>query len=364
MIFESLSGLAQSKNIPIKFIAGVGGGPRKAPATGWDNNLFFNTSNGALKASQIVKYSFDGVVCYNDMKMSSLRQNSFYRTNADMNPTAPTFSNDTFTTDGAFTYINYAKKNNMIMRGHTLCWYSQIPKFVSDMETNGYPLNSSNVQTILENHIKKTMDIMYNKPNDFSHIVCWDVVNEMSHPTDNSRSVWYKYLGKNTLNIAFNTAYNALPLNLRGKVKLFYNDYNIENNIGSVIYMLSTVPHVHGVGFQCHLSSSFKAEATQKAIHRIRQEGYIVHITELDVGTGNPSRKIQIYRELLSIALDEGVEFFCLWDLGTTDSGKGPFDDKLQPNASYTAMIDVLKNYNSSNYNKNNPGIPVRGNKT
>jgi len=361
MVLESLSGLAQSKNILIKFISGVGGGP--GGPYGWDNRLFFNTSNGPLKATQLVKYIFDGVVCYNEMKMSSLRQHSYYRTNADMNPTAPNYSNDIITADVAITYINYAKENKMIMRGHNLCWYSQIPKFVDDMVTKGYPLNATNVRTILENHIKKTFDIMYTQ-NDFSHIVCWDVVNEMSHPTDNSRSVWYKYLGNQTLNIAFNAAYNALPVNLRGKIKLFYNDYNIEGNIGSVINMLKDVPHVHGIGFQCHLSSSFNKTTTQRAINRVRQAGYIVHITELDVGTGNPSLKPQIYRDLLTIALDEGVEFFCLWDLGTTASGKGPFDENLQPNASYNAMIDVLKNYNPTDYNKNNRAIPVRGNKT
>ena len=363
MIFESLSGLAQSKNIPIKFVAAVGGGP--GGQYGWDTQLFFNTSNGTLKATQLVKYIFDGIVCYNEMKMVGMRERSYYRTNVDMSPTAPTYSNDTFTTSVAISYINYAKQNNMIMRGHTLCWYNQIPKFVSDMVRLKSPLlNPTNVRIILENHIKKTIDIMYTQ-NNFSNIVCWDVLNESIHPSDKDKSVWYKYLGDNTFNIAFNTAYNALPANLRGKVKLFYNDYNIEKNTitNSLINLLNNVPHVHGVGLQCHLNSSFNKGEAQEAIHRIRQAGYIVHITELDVETGNPSRKPQIYRDLLTIALDEGVEFFCFWDLGTTGSGKGPFDATLQPNASYNAMIDVLKNYNPANYNKNNTNIPVRGNK-
>ena len=188
-----------------------------------------------------------------------------------------------FNWSGADRMVEFAKENNMIIRGHTLVWHSQTPAtFFTDDEGN---------QLTKEQLYKRMEDYMSAVMNHFKDIAfCWDVVNEALSDDDSSiyrtRSKWYEICGKDYIAQAFRTAHKVNP-----NVKLIYNDYNLVNpaKLERAITMLKElvdagVP-IDGVGLQAHWSNDITAEMLQTAIDRISALGLEIQITELDLTT-------------------------------------------------------------------------------
>ncbi len=188
-----------------------------------------------------------------------------------------------FNWSGADRMVEFAKENNMILRGHTLVWHSQTPAtFFTDDEGN--QLTKEQLYKRMENYMSAVM-------NHFKDIVfCWDVVNEaLSDDEGNiyrTESPWYKICGKDFIAQAFRTAHKVNP-----NVKLIYNDYNLVNpaKLERAITMLKElvdagVP-INGVGLQAHWSNDITAEMLQTAIDRISALGLEIQITELDLTT-------------------------------------------------------------------------------
>src|SRR5678815_1006790 len=126
-----------------------------------------------------------------------------------LRPTATTY--DFFWAD---SMVAFALQKNMVVRGHTLVWHSQL----SDWVTSGN-YSSAQADSIMKDHITTVMTRYKGK------IGIWDVVNEAMGDDASIRttSYWYQKLGAGYIDRAFQLARAADP-----SAKLFYNDYNIE----------------------------------------------------------------------------------------------------------------------------------------
>ena len=121
-----------------------------------------------------------------------------------------------------------AKENNMKVRGHTLVWHAQTPDwFFKDKDGNliydKKDITDEDRQLViqrLEDHIEGVLDYFGDS------VYVWDVVNETVSDDGNyihRPSPWYRVLGNDFMNVAFNKAHEVNP-----NIKLFYNDYNAE----------------------------------------------------------------------------------------------------------------------------------------
>jgi len=171
---------------------------------------------------------------------------------------------------------NFARRNGHRMRGHTLVWHNQCPKWVDHGNLSAKQLGSA-----LESHIR-TVVARYRDV-----ITCWDVVNEAIGDDAKPRpTIWSRTLGAGYLGLAFKTAHEADP-----KAVLFYNDYSIEEvnpkstaTIRMVEGMLRHGIPVHGIGLQGHLMVDHQPDwkKVRANLRRIADLGLAMQVTELD----------------------------------------------------------------------------------
>jgi endo-1,4-beta-xylanase len=233
------------------------------------------TTHGA-----VLKAHFNSITPENDMKFDALEpsENSFSYGNADK-------------------LVEFARSNDMRVRGHTLVWHSQNPSWLFSNGSNG-TVSKDTLLARMKNHIKKVMQHYQGK------VYAWDVVNEAimddgSYRTgalaDDKKSRWYEIIGPTYIAEAFRAAHEADP-----NAKLFYNDFydyipakqqGIYNLLKGLL--AEGVP-VHGVGMQCHfnIEPSTKTdnqayyqsvENMDKAIKLYSSLGLEVQVTEMDV---------------------------------------------------------------------------------
>lgn len=181
----------------------------------------------------------------------------------------------------ADTIVNFAKRNNLRMRGHTLCWHNQAPPWMF-VDDQGNQVSKEVLLQRLRDHITAVVTRYKGT------IYAWDVVNEVIDDNDEGfyrESPWYKICGDEYIEKAFIYAHKADPDAL-----LFYNDYNTESpGKRDRIFKLLTrllaigVP-VHGVGLQGHWSIYGPDEsAIRESIEKFASLGLDVQVTELDV---------------------------------------------------------------------------------
>ena len=178
---------------------------------------------------------------------------------------------------------DFARANNLKMRGHTLVWHSQTPAaFFTD--DKGNQLTEEQLYARLRDYMTAVMtrykDVVF----------CWDVVNEALSDTEGqiyrTNSKWYEICGSDFIDNAFRIARSIDP-----DVKLIYNDYDIVNpaKLDRAVKVLTELKNagapVDGVGLQAHWSNDITAEMLQKAIDRFSALGLEIQITELDVTT-------------------------------------------------------------------------------
>ena len=190
--------------------------------------------------------------------------------------------------------LEFAKKANLPLRGHTLVWHSQTPRWLF---TEGYskgenaPLVSKELMLKrLENYIKNVLS--YLQTNYPGVIYCWDVVNEAIEVGDgepgfyrSKESYWYQIIGPEFVEKAFEYARKyADP-----EVKLFYNDYNTEqvikmNAIIDLVQDLKSKGLIDGIGLQSHIGIDSPSIADiENSIRKYAELGLEIHITELDM---------------------------------------------------------------------------------
>lgn len=175
----------------------------------------------------------------------------------------------------------FAKANQLKIRGHTLCWHSQTPKWFFE-ESEGRPASRELALSRLKDHIQNVMGRYKGE------IYAWDVVNEAI--SDDAglflrESDWYKIIGPDYIEKAFEYAHEADPDAL-----LFYNDYNVVDKAkGDKIFKLieslkaKGVP-IHGIGLQAHWSIFHpNVSDLERTIVKFSKLGITIQITELDI---------------------------------------------------------------------------------
>ena len=198
------------------------------------------------------------------------------------------------------------------MRGHTLVWHSQTPKWLFEGE-DGKQVNKEILLQRIHDHIDSVVGRYKGK------IYAWDVVNEAISDQANEfyrSSLFYQICGEEYIEKAFQWAHAADPSAL-----LFYNDYNEIDPVKrkKIIEMVTRlrakgIP-IHGIGLQAHWSIyAPSTEALDKTLEDFSKVGLPLHVTELDISVYKkegrrdriPSDSLTSYtpeREALQVAM-------------------------------------------------------------
>jgi endo-1,4-beta-xylanase len=214
--------------------------------------------------SALIVNQFNSLTAENAMKMGPIhpKENEYYWKGAD-------------------SIVAFAKKHRLKMRGHTLCWHTQVPNWIFKTEQG-----DTVTKEVLLQRLKDHITTVVNRYK--GNIYAWDVVNEVIDDNDSiffRKTAWYKITGEDFIAKAFEYAHAADP-----KAILFYNDYNTENpkkrdKIFQMVKKLKDagVP-IHGVGLQGHWSiNNPTQQELEKSIQMFSSLGLQVQITELDV---------------------------------------------------------------------------------
>jgi endo-1,4-beta-xylanase len=248
--------------------------------------------------------------------------------------------------------LAFAKKNNMLMRGHNLCWHQSVPDWIKE------PTNSVKTREFFVDHIT-TVCKHY-----AGQLHSWDVVNEAIQPSDGQpgglrKSFWYEQIGPEYIELAFRTARAADP-----HARLTYNDYGVEfDNEGDaerrrlILELVRDLKKrdvpIDAVGIQSHIKAaqlSTFGKGLADFIEAFQQMGLEVYLTELDVNedditTDDQAQRdkiiAQTYTDYLRVTLaNPAVKLVLTWDLSDrfTWLNDGPTHHKKQPNRPQRAL--------------------------
>lgn len=220
----------------------------------------------ALKTDEaaLILREFNSLTAENAMKMGPVhpKENEYFWAHAD-------------------SIAAFAVRNKLKLRGHTLCWHTQSPKWFF-VDAKGDTVSKEVLLQRLKEHITTVVTRYKGK------IYAWDVVNEVisdKHDEFYRNSPFYKICGEEYIAKAFQWAHEADPQAL-----LFYNDYNeIDPVKREKIYKLVTdlkaagIP-IHGVGLQGHWALNEPTyDQLDKTLSRFASTGLKLQITELDI---------------------------------------------------------------------------------
>ena len=272
---------------------------------------------------------FNSFTCENDTKPEFFLDKEANKDDPEKYDTAPAL-----TFENAVPYLEFAKKNGIAMRGHTLVWHNQTPKwFFCEHYNECFPFaDREKILKRLESYIHGVLDfVQTNYP---GVIYAWDVVNEAVNDGAFRKSLWTQTVGDDYVLKAFEFARKyAAPGTL-----LFYNDY--ETMIGwkrdfiieNILKPLKEKGLIDGMGMQSHLlMKEPDLEVYRTALHMFGALGLKIHVTELDMHNADPSEEsmralAERYRELFEIYIDAKktgkADIGCVtfWNLRDEDS--------------------------------------------
>jgi len=198
---------------------------------------------------------------------------------ADLRPTR-----DVFQFENADYIADFARRNGLALRGHTLAWYGAMPEWTNAITT------AREAERELVTHIETVMSRYRDV------VTSWDVVNEPvpdrpAGAEDLRPSVWTRCLGESYIATAFRAAAAVDP-----RATLVLNDYDVEFVGGRFAARRDALRHilrklldqgvpVHAVGLQGHLLAerAIDRDGLQAFLSEVKSWGLKVLITELDV---------------------------------------------------------------------------------
>lgn len=314
--------------------------------------------------ADIVLEEFDQLSVENSMKMSYWNENNFSNQPVE-------------------DLVNWARSYGLTIHGHTLVWHRsyQLPSWATD--------GNSNFAAAFDNHIKGVAS----QHDDV--IVSWDVVNEALYDSaddgdngnnatgaaavngvDYRRSVFFREMGADYIAAAFRAANEVTDADL------YYNDFNIENNLEKTTSMVNLLQQlvddgvpIDGIGFQMHVLPDWPSidnikQSWQKAL--AVSPNLKLKITELDIRVNNeysdPPQIInscnncpelqnqkQRYKDIIN-AYYEVVPAhrrggITVWGISDSDSWFAQdtpewpllWDNNLQPKPAYDGVLEALQ---------------------
>ena len=272
--------------------------------------------------------------------------------------------------------VDKVKEEGFEMFGHVLVWHQQMPLWLSTDE-DGNPLSREEALENLRTHITTVIENFGDK------VIGWDVVNEAIKDglTDTAtpdnwqwalrESSWYKAIGPDYVEIAFRIAREVLDKNGWTDVKLYYNDYNDDNQQkASVMYsMVKDINDryaaendgrllIDGIGMQSHYNVNTNVENVRLSLEKFSELGVEISITELDITAGSDSvltekeaiDQAYLYAELFKLYKEysDHIARVTIWGLDDASSWRTEgspvlFDAELQAKPAYYAIMDPEK---------------------
>ena len=171
----------------------------------------------------------------------------------------------------------YAAHNMCSVRGHTLLWHEQLPKWVKEHEGDTLYL-----KRILCDHVSTIVDRYKN------NVDSWDVVNEIFSDDGSEtfrKTLWFESMGESFVEHAFCAAKEADP-----NGSFFINEYNghiplkREKILACIDMMKKRGVPIDGIGIQGHYNIFFPSlEMIRSEIEEYVGRGLKIQVTELDI---------------------------------------------------------------------------------
>lgn len=204
----------------------------------------------------LVGSQFSSLTCENEMKFASI----------EPKPGEYTFG-------GADIVYDFAKRNDIPMRGHTLLWHAQTPMWVYEGGRDAALAR-----------IKSHMLAMAGR---YPDIWSWDVVNETIADDKTGalrRSPAYEAIGPDYLRVVYRMAAEIFP-----NAQLVLNDYN-ELSPEKRAGMIRAAKDINAegnivstIGMQGHWNIWVDPDDVRRCISEIAEAGFRVQVTELDL---------------------------------------------------------------------------------
>ena len=192
--------------------------------------------------------------------------------------------------DRTFELLDWAKENNMQVRGHTLVWHSQTPQwiFYEDFDTKKPLVDRDTMLARMESYIKQNFELLEERGY-IDMFYAYDVVNEAVEDNGTLRnSLWKAIIGDDYIWHAFYYADKYAPEH----IKLYYNDYNEQFKTEHVVALAESLKDedgrslIDGIGCQAHLYTGDSIFKYMKTLEAFSATGLDVQMTEIDVSLG------------------------------------------------------------------------------
>lgn len=317
------------------------------------------SENEVKQHGDFIKKHFNSITPENELKPQYiLDQSASQQRGNNVNPQVSLPSS-------ARTILDFAVKNNIPVRGHTLIWHSQTPAwlFKENFSDNGATVSKEVMDQRIKNYIKNVFD-MLKKEYPTLNLYAYDVANECF--SDNYKGFreagWDQRNGQSPWMLIYNddsflvTAFAAAKEYAPKGCKLFYNDYNEYYDKLDPIYNLCSKLYkngtLDGVGMQSHLGTSQPSvDKYETALKKYASIGCEIHVTELDITKDNgasDSQQATSYKNIVNAIKNcDKVTSLTVW--GTNDNmswrrNQQPllFNSSYQPKEAYTAIVGLV----------------------
>jgi len=267
---------------------------------------------------------------------------------------------------GMSALVNFANKNKLLLKGHTLCWGNSIPSFMS-----------ANSPLVFRSGFLNYFNLIMDKFG--SNFFSLDVVNEALDPK-NSKFFGLRYnrflrdFGLDYISKFFLLAADKCP-----GVNLCYNDYgfdysdivSLERRKGLLCllgHLQDSFVPIKSIGIQGHLNvaKDFNEESFSRFLDKIIGMGLDFTISEFDVSdssltSGVEERQVIVAdyaRKYFDVVFSKKISEFCFWGLSSkyswlTRSKKFgrldgqpttglPFDEKFRTTPLYYEFVNSV----------------------
>lgn len=288
-------------------------------------------------------------------------------------------------TKGKFTFgtadkiVDKVLAAGLKMHGHTLVWHHQSPQWMNQSSKDVY-LGREEALENLRTHIKTVVEHFGDR------VISWDVVNEAMSDNPSKpeewrgalrKSPWYHAVGEDYVEQAFLAAREVLDAHPEWDIKLYYNDYNLDNqNKSKAVYSMVKELNekyrkqhpgkllIDGIGMQGHYQVNTNPVNVKASLERFISLGVEVSITELDIQAGanykmtdkEAAKQGYLYAQLFKIFKEHAgsiarVTFWGMDDGTSWRASTNPtlFDRHLQAKPAYYGVIDPDKYMKENN---------------